>query len=402
MRRIQTLALIAPLVLLLTGTAWANPADTTVTTSFNPASPVPEGTIVDVIGTVVCTVAHDNGFCDAAGKPVTVGSLRIQRFEDAGMPVACDDPDGSYEAYAMDPDEPDANGSFAAAFDTTGFGGQTIGWRTHYVTGGVNPSKPATGHSDCEDLEITLDEDPLPDGAFSYTQGHYGASPQGEAIVALLIDEAICEDILDALTGVPGVPSSPDCSDAGYRGDLADFLVGEVGNVGGNNDGGFLPSGFNQYNLAAQTITLLLNLNLAAVLTGDDIPILESYFINIDPVTDLVGGVAGATYDPVATTGGKLGSCTVSGTECTDVPVLSDLGMKVEALDMVAGGTTVGDILAAALVLLLTDTDPQTINGESCTEGDLKSIVGLINEAFDEDDSTGVDITGFVTGFDAD
>ena len=198
------------------------------------------------------------------------------------------------------------------------------------------------------------------------------------------------------------MPSSPDCSDAGYRGDLADFLVGEVGNVGGNNDGGFLPSGFNQYNLAAQTITLLLNLNLAAVLTGDDIPILESYFINIDPVTDLVGGVAGATYDPVATTGGKLGSCTVSGTECTDVPVLSDLGMKVEALDMVAGGTTVGDILAAALVLLLTDTDPQTINGESCTEGDLKSIVGLINEAFDEDDSTGVDITGFVTGFDAD
>lgn len=386
------------------GTVVANPANTDVSIDFDPPSPVTDGTLVDITGTVLCDGVHGD-FCDADDKPVTIGSIRVQQVQDDnGDPLSCDDlgDEGvDFEKIAQDPDNPDVNGQFTYQFDTTGLGGQTIGFRIHYVTAG-GAHVPGTGFSACADLEVTLTADPLPDGTISFTQGYYGSAPAGEAIVALLIDETTCGFIMAALTTPIANSQGPgiiDCASASGRNDLANFLVGEVGTDGGNNDGGFLPSGFHQYNLAAQTITLLLNLNLDAVLIGDDIPMLASYFINIDPVVDLVDGVPGDTIDPVFINMGDLADfCEDLNTDQVCDPgtlVLSVLGAKVAALD--DAGTTVQDILDASLALLAGGADPQTVNGVDLSAGDLTKIIGLINESYDE----GIP-TAFVTAFDAD
>ncbi|WP_432474752.1 hypothetical protein [Amphritea sp. HPY] len=300
---------------------------------------------------------------------------------------------------------PDGSGqtSIDVDLDALGFvAGTTGGFRAHYVTGGGR-DKVGTHFSDPIDITATNGNiDPLPDNAFTYSQGFYGSAPLGEAAVSLLIDEATCADILDALSGVSLPGSIYDCSDINVRHDLADFLVGEVGNVGGNKDGGFLPSGFSKNNLAAQTITLLLNLNLDMVLTGDAEAIHDTYFINIDKVQDIVGGVPDGIIDPVATTKPELGDCTiVNTTDCDADRALNDLGERVEALDeSVVGsqpdGSTVGEILDAALALLMTGTSPQNVNNVELSSGDLTGIIGLINESFDPDP------TGFVTACDYD
>jgi hypothetical protein len=139
---------------------------------------------------------------------------------------------------------------------------------------------------------------------------------------------------------------------------------------------------------------LLLNLNLEWALTGDAEAILDSYFINIDRVQDVIGGVQAGFIDPVAMTLPELSDCT--NVDTTDCCTLSDLGKLVEALDESAAGTTIGEILDAALALLMTDTDPQNVNSVDLTAGDLTGIIGLINESFDPDP------TGFVTAYDYD
>jgi hypothetical protein len=242
-------------------------------------------------------------------------------------------------------------------------------------------------------------QDPLPDGSTTYTQGFFGSAPEGEAVVATLVDQATCTEI-NAILAAIGVGSTPyDCTTAGGRLALANFLTGPVGSGPEGDAKGFLPSGFEPgQNLAAQKITLLLNLRLAAVLSSPAVPILSSYFINIDPVQDLVLGVPGAFYDPILTTGGKLGTCTdttpLDG-QCDAAPTLTALGIKVAALD--TAGTTVQQILVAA-DLLIASSDPSiVVNGVTLTRGDMTDILGLINESFDE----GV-ATGLVTAFDAD
>lgn len=409
MKGIRLFSAALAIAVLSIGTAVANPADTDISIDFDPPSPVTYGALVDITGTVLCDGVHaHSGFCDADGKPVTIGSIRVQQVQDENdnfKPLSCADlVDEGVNFEQIASGAPDENGQFTHQFDTTTTepGGQTIGFRIHYVTGGGSHA-PGTGFSECADLEITAtNTDPLPDGTTSFTQGYYGSAPAGEAIVALLIDETTCEDILDALTQPISNSQGPgiiDCAITSGRNDLADFLVGEVGTVGGNNDGGFLPSGFHQYNLAAQTITLLLNLNLDAVLTEDDIPILASFFINIDPVVDLVDGVPGDTIDPVFINASDLADvCDDLNTDQVCDPgtlVLSALGAKVAALD--AASTTVQDILDAALALLAGGADPQMVNGVDLYVGDLTTIIGLINESYDE----GIP-TAFVTAFDAD
>ena len=86
---------------------------------------------------------------------------------------------------------------------------------------------------------------------------------------------------------------------------------------------------------------------------------------------------------------------------CDADRALNDLGELVKALDesivgSQPGGTTVGEILDAALELLMTGTSPQNVNNVELTAGDLTGIIGLINESFDPDP------TGFVTACDYD
>jgi hypothetical protein len=407
MKRIKWIRLFSAalaIAALSSGTAEANPADADISIALNSPSPVTDGTLVDITGTVLCDGAHGQGFCDTDGKPAASGSIRIQQVQDEdGNPMSCADlaNDGvDFVKIAQDPDAPDTFGQYTYPFDTTGLGGQIIGFRVHYVTGG-GPHALETGFSDCADLEITLaDADPLPDGTTSFTQGYFGSAPAGEAIVALLVGGTACSHILDALTLPIADSQGPgviDCSSENGRNDLAGFLVGTVGTEGGNNDGGFLPSGFHRYSLAAQTITLLLN--LGAVLTGADIPMQASFFLNIDPVVDLLDGTPGDTIDPVYLNAGELAEF------CEDVDsdqvcdpgslLLSALGAKVAALD--AAGTRVQEVLDAALSRMLGGVDPQTVNGVDLSAGDLTTVIGLINESYDEGTST-----AFVTAYDAD
>jgi len=248
--------------------------------------------------------------------------------------------------------------------------------------------------------------DPFPDGAVTFTQGYYGASPAGEALTndPDLINQATCEKINAILNefGLVGA-GFDDCTSPTERAALALFLSGTVGP---GKDNGFLPSGFSPgQNLAAEMITLHLNLRLStdAGLSAGQVPILASYFINIDPLQDLVGGSPDVTYDPILTTGGVLGACTdISPTDgvCdTGTVVLTTLGSKVKDLDDVSGGTTIQDILDAldpASVNLATLTSV-TVNGVTLTRDQVTKILGLINKSFD----AGV-ITGFVAAFDAD
>jgi hypothetical protein len=247
------------------------------------------------------------------------------------------------------------------------------------------------------------DTDPLPDDTNSYTQGYYGSSPAGEGTVANLMNETKCSEFKTILANVGIDSSGYDCTSPVDRNALSDFLTGLVGP--GKEKGadiGFLPSGFDPgQNLAAQKITLILNLN------QPDPTIEIGHFINIDPVQDLVDGVPNGTIDPILTTNGELGSCPLGTPEdgVCDVGTvdLTLLGAVVEDLDI--AGTTVEDILIGADALLaqvpgdLTDFESRTVDVNTVTLSwdEMTDILGLINESFDK----GVP-TGFVTSSDLD
>ncbi|MDX1523594.1 MAG: hypothetical protein R3264_18345 [Anaerolineae bacterium] len=272
--------------------------------------------------------------------------------------------------------------SFRAAFNTAGCpGGMYQG--TNF------------GNSPTADLLIIASDDPFPDGTITYTQGFYGSSPMGEATVSMLIDEATCNEINDILTNI-GRGLAIDCSLEADRNALAFFLTGTVGP--GGQDGGFLPSGLAPgENLAAQKITLLLNLNLGFILLAPDIPILSTYYLNIDVVQDIVDGVPGDFIDPVFRNPELYDVCVDSEPDqvCDPGFVLSALGTKVADLD--DAGTTVEDILIAADSLLASGNPDIDVNGVTLTRDDMTNILGLINESYDEGN-----INGFVTLFDAD
>jgi hypothetical protein len=177
---------------------------------------------------------------------------------------------------------------------------------------------------------------------------------------------------------------------------LASFLTGAVG-PGPESPPGFLPSGFAPgQNLAAQAITLLLNLVLDALLPAETPPIDGAYFLNVDPVTDLVDGLPGPTYDPILTTGGVLGSCAdaapADGVCDAGTVVLSPLGTLALALD--EAGTTVEELLDAAIALVLSGASTVDLHGVTLTAEDVAELLGLVNESYDE----GVP-TGFVTAY---
>lgn len=232
----------------------------------------------------------------------------------------------------------------------------------------------------------------------SFTQGFFGSSPVGEALVAGLINDDNCADINTILTSIGALEGALDCAvpAEATASALAHFLTGQVG-AGRERapDIGFLPSGFEPGdNLAAQKITLLINMELeAGINTGN--------FLNID----VVNGI-----DPLLTTGGQLGACDdllpldplgPDGICDAGTVVINTLGDVVVLLD--AQSTTVGDVLAAvdAYIELYGDVidpaDTIAINGIDVTVGQATKILGLINESYDAGT-----ITGFVTVTDLD
>lgn len=232
------------------------------------------------------------------------------------------------------------------------------------------------------DLVLCETEEPETQPELSYSQGFYGNSPEGEAMVAGLINEDNCEEIAAILASIG--KGSFECPDDGT---MAFFLTGTVGP--GKEKGaniGFLPAGTKLGdNLATQKITVLLNMQLPLGIGASNV-------LNIDPVT-----VLGFDLDPILTTGGYLGTCNdlfpVDGMCDAGTVVLTPLGEIVSALDL--AGTTVGDALMAADAyiaaygLAIKPGDPITINGVDLTAGNLVSILGLINTSYDNGMPTG-------------
>ena len=142
--------------------------------------------------------------------------------------------------------------------------------------------------------------------------------------------------------------------------------------------------------------TLRLNLSLSPVLLLDEeFPIYVGYYLNIDPVSDPDGDMV---YPLNISALGACGTetATVEGlcSEGTDAD-LTALGALVLRLD--DAGTTVGDMLTAADLLLLSGDDDILVNRVTLSRGDTTEILSLINESYDE----GIP-TAFVTAFDAD
>lgn len=378
---------------------WAHKNNTEAGIGFS-NNPAIDGTLVTVTGTVfydgtqLGNGAGGHGNYPTYGTPSTNGVIKIEQLRLNGDPVACGTAGAAFVNMAQG--APNASGQFSTSFSTTGLGGQTIGFRAHHPATGF-PHGDAKTKSDCLDLQIILALDPLPDGTTSYTQGFYGASPIGEAVVADLMDETTCATVNQTLekSGVAGTPF-------GCYSTLPLMLTGTVGP---GRDNGFLPSGFLPgQNLAAQLITLLLNLNLAYVLPEDAVPMLGDYYINVDVVEDLFGdpplpSVPPTYVDPVLNIP-ELGTCVDAdlNSVCDDGTItLTSLGAKIAALDAAPSGTTVQNILDAALNLLISGNASISLNGVTLTKGDLTEILGLINESFDEGEAS-----GFVTAFDAD
>ena len=227
-------------------------------------------------------------------------------------------------------------------------------------------------------LDLTLCAPP----EVSFTQGFFGSSKNGEALVAGLINDDNCDDINTILTSIGASEEALDCEVIESESELSHFLTGKVGpgKEKGDDNIGFLPSGFEPNdNLAAQKITVLLNMELEGGINSGN-------FLNIDVVDGL---------DPILTTGGQLGTCTDSEPDgiCDGgTVVLNALGWVVTDLD--AEGTTVGDVLDVADDYIETpvDVDPSdtvNINSVDLTVGQLTKILGMINESYDAGTPTG-------------
>ena len=174
-----TLLVVLALAVLGAGNALAHQANTQSAIAFSPSSPVNAGTMVTITGTVTYTGTFgggpSNGHTVVTGGPVVGENLQIQRALDAdGNHVACADAD-SFATMAQG--STDSSGQFSTTFDTTGLGGQTLGFRSHHPAGtGAGPGHSSgQSASDCADLVI-LDE---PEGcSHGFWKNHDGSGPQ--------------------------------------------------------------------------------------------------------------------------------------------------------------------------------------------------------------------------------
>lgn len=173
-RMTLSMGLVVAVALLAAGNAMAHQISTTVTISATPGTTVPEGTIVTLIGNVLCT-----GSEHICPTPPIGGKIMIQMLQLEGVGVACDTEGAVWSDHIEggDGEAPDANGDVFADFNTEGLGGQTIGFRAHYVTPGGGHS-PATGNSECLNIVITED---LEGCSHGFWKTHSANAPGGQA-----------------------------------------------------------------------------------------------------------------------------------------------------------------------------------------------------------------------------
>lgn len=174
-----TLLAVLAVALLGANSALAHKNISSSAISFS-ANPVSAGTLVTITGTVTFTGAQAGGssgghtFFPSAGAPVVGDNAMIQRALDAdGNHVACEDA-VSFGDNFVGPVATDSNGQISGVFDTTGLGGQTLGFRTHHPDGG-GAHGASTSSSECANLVIT-DE---PEGcSHGFWKSHDGSGPQ--------------------------------------------------------------------------------------------------------------------------------------------------------------------------------------------------------------------------------
>ncbi len=268
---------------------------------------------------------------------------------------------------------------------------------------------------------------PLPEHTVSWTQGYY--HNDGEVLTCDVLAEMSRDPLaamnVEAITGITTILASPsvdvdisasaeDFEEVTTPRDVTRLCSFLVGDQGGQDDCSFLTAGKlldengrckPKSNLAAQDITLRLNLNLDLVYgewgVDDDVefrPIYLDYYLNIDPVPD----PAGFMVYPLQNTYGDeaLGACgtvdaTIAGLCAAGLAEMTDLGALVQRLDYGRGGagTTVGDMLLAADTLLMAGATVETtynINGVELTQLDVTNILSLINKSYDKGVPTGV------------
>ncbi len=271
------------------------------------------------------------------------------------------------------------------------------------------------------DNVILRNRDAQPRGTYTAGQGRRGSSIDGEPITCEVLTtmntDSLAEMNVDAISAITAILASAsvnvdiavlDLENITTARDVTHlclFLIGEEGNEGGNNDCGFLPAGKVDCrpvsNLAAQDITLRINLNLGGIwgTWGDEgvefRPIELGYYLNIDPVPD----PNGVMVYPVDNYDGDelLGTCGAEGATVEGLCAAGEnagmeaLGIVVQRLDR--AGTTVGDMLDAADTLLMagaTVTTMHTINGVELTQLQVTDILSMINKSYKGGIPTGV------------
>ncbi len=271
-----------------------------------------------------------------------------------------------------------------------------------------------------DNVNITR-ESPLPDHTITNSQGGWHNVSEALACEVLLEMDRYPDDRMsvDAITGITEILASlsvdvdlsaENLAEVTTRNDVNRLCLFLVGDEGGNDACTFLPAGKlldenercnPKSNLAAQDITLRLNLNLDLVYgewgVDDDVefrPIYLDYYLNIDPAPD----PAGYLVYPLDNTFGDeaLGACGIGGLTvglCADGggAEMTDLGVLVQQLD--DAGTTVEDMLLAADDLLMAGATIETIttiNDVRLTQLDVTNILSLINKSYKNGIPTGV------------
>jgi len=166
--------------------AWAGPSNICSVSSINlNPNPIFDGAIETITGTVEQSGSAGSGcIAGTAGTPVTDGSMTIQENMVGSIPVSCSTASActagnlgaacstntSCDSFLGAGDgvctaanfvdlasssPPDLNGQFSTtAFNTTGLGGKTVGFRSHYTGTGGTAFKESK--SLCEDLDIAV------------------------------------------------------------------------------------------------------------------------------------------------------------------------------------------------------------------------------------------------------
>jgi len=142
-------------------TALAHQISTSATVSFS-VNPATDGDIVDITGTITQSGSEHPGV--GVGNPVTSGTIQIQELMLGGVGVPVGTPGAVWTTIGSG--SPDINGQFSVSFDTTGLGGNTIGFRAHYPASGgghgfaqvSSPGEDLVINSSCEGV-VTIASD---------------------------------------------------------------------------------------------------------------------------------------------------------------------------------------------------------------------------------------------------